>query len=134
MSFRIAVVQPMAHQPPDDEKNVSDAISDLNADMIWSCSNGVRVESADDDLFRSMKKAGCYRLSFGFESGNDEVLKAFGKGGRATVKQAGKAVKMARKAGIDVCGFFMVGLSADTEKSMNDTIEFARTLPMDLMR
>ncbi len=115
-------------------KNVSDAISDLNADMIWSCSNGVRVESADDDLFRSMKKAGCYRLSFGFESGNDEVLKAFGKGGRATVKQAGKAVKMARKAGIDVCGFFMVGLSADTEDTMKETIEMARTLPLDMMK
>ncbi len=26
MSFRLAVVQPMSHQPPDDEKNVADAI------------------------------------------------------------------------------------------------------------
>ncbi|HBK78688.1 MAG TPA: carbon-nitrogen hydrolase family protein, partial [Nitrospinae bacterium] len=26
MSFRIAVVQPMSHLPPDDEKNIDDAI------------------------------------------------------------------------------------------------------------
>jgi len=81
-----------------------------------------------------LRKSGCYRVAFGFESGNDEVLKSFGKGGRATIKQARKAVQIARKTGIETFGFFMVGLSADTEKSMNDTIEFARTLPLDMMK
>ena len=102
--------------------------------MAWTCSNGIRVESAEDKLFRSLRKSGCYRVAFGFESGNDEVLKSFGKGGRATVEQAQKAVRLARKAGIDTLGFFMVGLSADTEKTMDDTIELARKLPLDLMK
>ena len=115
-------------------KNVCDAITDTGVDMAWTCTNGIRVESADDDLFRSLRKSGCYRVAFGFESGNDEVLKSFGKGGRATVEQARKAVQLARKTGIETIGYFMVGLSADTEKSMNDTIEFARTLPMDMMK
>jgi radical SAM superfamily enzyme YgiQ (UPF0313 family) len=115
-------------------RSVCDAISDTGVDMAWSCTNGIRVESADDDLFRSMKRSGCYRVSFGFESGNDKVLKAFGKGGRATVEQARRAVKMARNAGIDTTGFFMLGLSPDTEESMNDTIEFARSIPVDMMK
>ena len=115
-------------------KNVCDAITDTGVDIVWTCTNGIRVESADDNLFRSLRKSGCYRVAFGFESGNDEVLKSFGKGGRATVKQARKAVQLARKTGIETIGYFMVGLSADTEKSMNDTIEFARTLPMDMMK
>jgi anaerobic magnesium-protoporphyrin IX monomethyl ester cyclase len=61
-------------------------------------------------------------------------LKAFGKGGRATVEQAKKAVKMARNAGIDSNGFFMVGLSADTEETMQETIDFARKIPVDMMK
>lgn len=115
-------------------KQVCDAISSTGVDMVWTCTNGIRVESADDELFRSLRKSGCYRVSFGFESGNNEVLKAFGKGGRATVEQAKKAVKMARDAGIDSNGYFMIGLSADTEKTMQETIEFARTIPVDMIK
>jgi len=115
-------------------KKVCDSIADTGVDMAWTCTNGIRVESADDDLFRSLHKSGCYRVGFGFESGNDEVLKSFGKGGRATIKQARKAVQMANRAGMETTGCFLVGLSADSEESMNDTIEFARTLPLDMMK
>ena len=115
-------------------KQVCEAITATGVDMTWTCTNGIRVESADEDLFKSLRKSGCYRVAFGFESGNDEVLKSFGKGGRATIEQAGKAVQLARKTGIETIGYFLVGLSADTEKSMNDTIEFARTLPLDMMK
>ena len=115
-------------------KQVCDAISNTGVDMPWTCTNGIRVESADDELFQSMRRSGCYRVSFGFESGNDKVLKAFGKGGKATIKQAHKAVRMCRAAGIDVNGWFMVGLSADTEETMEDTIKFARSIPLDMMK
>lgn len=113
---------------------VCDAIARTGVDMAWSCTNGIRVESADIDLFRSLRRAGCYRVSFGFETGNDAVLKAFGKGGRASIEQGKAAVKMARKAGIDTSGFFLLGLSPDTEDSMRDTIKFARELPLDMMK
>ena len=113
---------------------VCDAITNTGVNMTWTCTNGIRVESANDDLFRSLRRAGCYRVAFGFESGNDKILKAFGKGGRATIDQAGKAVQMARSAGMDTAGYFMVGLSVDNEDSMKDTIEFARTIPLDMMK
>ena len=114
---------------------VSEAIAKTGVDVTWTCSNGIRVESANTDLFKMMKQAGCYRVSFGFESGNDEVLKSFGKGGRASVKEGRKAVREAQQAGIEVNGFFLLGLTGDTEKTMDDTIEFARSLaPMDLLK
>jgi len=113
---------------------VCEAIIRTGVDMAWTCSNGIRVESADDELFRLLRRAGCYRVSFGFESGNDKVLKQFGKMGKATIEQGKTAVERARKAGIEVTGFFMLGLSPDTEETMRDTIEFARTLPVDMMK
>jgi len=113
---------------------VCDEIAALGLDMVWSCTNGIRVESADEGLFKAMAKARCYRVSFGFESGNDEVLKAFGKGGAASVEQGRKAVKMARSAGLDTNGFFLLGLSPDTEETMDDTINYARKIPVDMMK
>ena len=103
-------------------------------DITWTCSNGIRVDSANDELFAVMKRAGCYRVHFGFESGNDEVLKAFGKGGKATLDQGISAVKMARKAGLDTFGMYMIGLSSDTEKTMQDTINYSKVVPTDAMR
>ena len=113
--------------------SVAEAITEANTGLTWTCNNGIRVESANDHLFRALRKAGCYRVSFGFESGNDAVLKAFGKGGRASLEQGRRAVRMARAAGIDTNGFFLLGLSADTEATMQDTIEYARSLELDVM-
>jgi|TARA_B100000959_G_scaffold223349_1_gene236691 anaerobic magnesium-protoporphyrin IX monomethyl ester cyclase len=113
---------------------VSEKIIEKNVDMHWTCNNGIRVESADDELFNKMKKAGCYKVSFGFESGNDEVLKGFGKGGKATTHQGKVAVKKASEAGLQTNAYFMLGLSCDDEESMLDTVEYARTLPVDLLK
>lgn len=113
--------------------SVAEAITEAGTGMTWTCNNGIRVESANDHLFRTLRKAGCYRVSFGFESGSDAVLKAFGKGGRASLEQGRRAVRMARAAGIDTNGFFLLGLSADTEESMKETIEYARSLELDVM-
>ncbi|RAU21844.1 radical SAM protein [Paramagnetospirillum kuznetsovii] len=113
---------------------VCEAIIATGVDMAWTCTNGIRVESADEDLFRIMRRAGCYRVSFGFESGNNEVLAQFGKGGRASIEQGKAAVTMARRAGIDTNGFFLLGLSPDTEQTMRETIDFARQIPVDMMK
>lgn len=109
--------------------NVSESITKSGVNMAWTCSNGIRVESANDKLFSAMKKAGCYRVTFGFESGNDEVLKKFGKGGKATIEQGKSAIKKANKSGMDTFASFLLGLSCDTEETMKDTIKFARSLP-----
>lgn len=115
-------------------KEICRRIISEKLNMIWQCQNGIRVDAGDQEMFNLMRKAGCYKVAFGFESGNDEVLKKFGKGGKATVETAFKTVKMARKAGIDVFGYFMIGLLNDNEKTMLDTIEFGRKLQTDILK
>ncbi|MDJ0950178.1 MAG: radical SAM protein [Alphaproteobacteria bacterium] len=102
--------------------------------IAWTCTNGIRVDSANTELFELMKRAGCYRVYFGFESGNDEVLRAFGKGGKATLAKGIQAVELARNAGLEPNGFFMVGLTGDTEASMQDTIDYAKRVRLDTMK
>lgn len=102
--------------------------------MAWTCTNGIRVDSANPELFDLMKRAGCYRVYFGFESGNDKVLQAFGKGGKATLDKGIAAVEMAREAGLEPNGFFMVGLTGDTEETMQDTIDYAKKVRLETMK
>ncbi|MCU1496456.1 MAG: Radical protein [Acidimicrobiales bacterium] len=102
--------------------------------VAWTCSNGIRVDSATSDLFPLLLRAGCYRVCFGFESGNDEVLRSFGKGGRATLDQGVAAVRQARAAGLETDGLFMVGLSADTQETMKDTTAYARRMELDAIK
>ncbi len=96
----------------------------------WTCSNGIRVETASLDMLKMMRRAGCCAVSFGIESGSDEALEMMGK--KITMEKIRKAVNNARSAGINtLSGFFMLGTPWDTEKSMQDTIEFAKSLPLD---
>ncbi|HNI38048.1 MAG TPA: radical SAM protein, partial [Pseudomonadales bacterium] len=114
--------------------SVCDAIIAAGVNIAWTCTNGIRVESADENLFKKMYDAGCYRVSFGFESGNDEILRSFGKGGKASIELGKKAATIARKCKLETSGFFMLGLAADTEETMEDTIRFASELPLEMIK
>jgi radical SAM superfamily enzyme YgiQ (UPF0313 family) len=79
------------------------------------------------DLLKLMKKAGCRELCVGFESASADVLQKIHKG----VKNTDRAVAFtrdARQAGLLVHGCFMVGNPGDTQKTMRDTLEYAKKL------
>ena len=90
-----------------------------------------RVDSVDLQLLRAMKSAGWWMVSYGCESGDDRVLQMNKK--EATVEQAKKAVKWSKEAGLQVWGYFMLGLYGDTLESMRKTIELSRSLPFDIV-
>ncbi len=96
----------------------------------WVTVHGMRVDNTDAELFELMKQAGCKRVGFGVESGNQAVLDAIKK--RQTPDDARKAFREAKAAGLQTMGFFIFGLPADTEESMEDTIRLALELDPDL--
>lgn len=94
----------------------------------WSLINGVRVNLVDKEFFQLAKEAGCWQSGFGIESGDQKVLNRINK--QITLAQVKKAVKIAEEAGIDTFGFFILGLAGETVKSMQKTIDFAKSLPL----
>jgi radical SAM superfamily enzyme YgiQ (UPF0313 family) len=96
----------------------------------WVTVHGMRVDHVDAELFRLMKQAGCRRVGFGVESGNQAVLDAIKK--RQTLDDARQAFRWAKAADLQTMGFFIFGLPTDTEESMEDTIRFALELDPDL--
>lgn len=99
----------------------------LGKKIVWMAQT--RVDVINEELLKKMKMAGCSTVGFGIESGNEKILASLRKG--ITLPQVRHAVALAKKAGLRVRGFFILGLPYDTEKTMRDTIEFASRLETD---
>jgi len=89
----------------------------------WCLASGIRVDRVDQEFLDLAKQAGCYQVSIGFESGDQNSLDSINKG--ITLEQGAKCMAMVKKAGLESIGFFVLGLPADTEASMEKTIDFA---------
>jgi radical SAM superfamily enzyme YgiQ (UPF0313 family) len=98
-------------------------------DIQWICEG--RVDNYSYEMLREMVKAGCKILYFGIESANQRILSYYGK--TITPEQAETAVRTAKKAGVDVIvGSFIVGAPDETREEIQNTIEFAKKVPIDL--
>ena len=97
--------------------------------MIWFYIGGARVETAEPKLYNKMKKAGVKMIAYGIESGNQDVLDFYNK--RITLNQIRKAVSLARKAGFISYATFILGAPIETKKHLENTIDFACSLPLD---
>ncbi len=113
-------------------EKICDGIIEKRLNIVWNCYNGIRVDRVNRRLLKKMKQAGCHRVSFGIESGNQGILDKSGK--NITLKQIKAAVKMARLVGMEVFGFFVFGFENETEETMTDSIRFARKLPLDMAK
>ena len=94
----------------------------------WTCNS--RVDYVDEEMLQMMAKAGCWLISWGIESGNEQILRHARKG--AYPDKAEKALTWAHKAGIKNWGYFIIGLPGETETSIRDTIDFSKNLPLDI--
>ncbi len=83
----------------------------------------------DKEQLYWMKKSGCWQISLGIESSNNLILKSINKG--FTKELVEKKVNEIVKNKIKVRGFFMVGIPGETIETIEDTIEFAKKLPLD---
>lgn len=97
--------------------------------ISWATPNGIRADRVDEELLSLMKKAGCYFVVFGVESGNQNILENINK--NETLEDIEKAVKMANKIGFLTQGFFIFGLPGETEETIKKTIKFAKSLHLD---
>ena len=95
----------------------------------WECLS--RVDTLDPELITKMKQAGCLRMFFGIESGNDSILQIMNK--QVTTKQAEVAVHLCKKEGIQTGAFFILGYPGENDKTLSDTVRFASSLPLDYL-
>ena len=93
----------------------------LHKKVRWFCM--VHVRSIDFALARLMKKAGCYLVGMGVESGDEQRLKLVNKG--TTVQMILDAVAALKQAKLNFEGYFILGQPNETPQSARGTIDFA---------
>lgn len=103
-------------------------IIEENIGIKWTCNS--RVDFVDEEMLALMGKAGCRLISWGIESGNEQILKHARKG--AYPDKAERALRWAKQAGIMNWGYFIIGLPGETEETIRQTIDFAKKLPLDI--
>lgn len=99
-----------------------------NIDIKWTCNS--RVDYVDEEMLKLMGQSGCWLISWGIESGNEQILKHAHKG--AYPEKAVRALMWAKKAGIKNWGYFIIGLPGETEETIRETIDFSKRLPLDI--
>jgi len=96
--------------------------------MPWACW-GVRLTSLDRDLLVLMERAGCYAFSVGVESGSPRILAHMQK--KLSVKQIEDKLALIDDAtDIRAGGLFIIGYPEETVEDIEQTIEFARRIPL----
>jgi len=103
-------------------------IIDSGLEVHWTCNS--RVDYVDEEMLQLMGKAGCWYISWGIESANEQILKTAHKGYKK--EQVLKALTWAKQAGISNWGFFIIGLPGETEETVRQTIDYAKSLPLDI--
>jgi anaerobic magnesium-protoporphyrin IX monomethyl ester cyclase len=95
--------------------------------MTFNCA--VRAEHIDLDLALSMKRAGCWMISLGIETGDEELLAQHRK--NPDLEMLAEKIRVIKKAGIRVKGLLMMGLPGETETSIRKSMDYVFSLPID---
>ncbi|MGD0794012.1 MAG: radical SAM protein [Dehalococcoidales bacterium] len=94
----------------------------LNKKFRWACS--ARVDSVNDKILKLMKKAGCFFINYGFESGSQRMLDSMNK--KTTVEQNSGAAMLTNKAHILVNSAFITNLPGENEDDLIATMQFIK--------
>lgn len=98
-----------------------------NIEISWSCQ--FRVDTSDRELLEKMYESGCHMVSLGIESGNREILRNLKKG--ITIEKVKEVVKDCKDIGIITRGYFIIGSPGETEETIKESFEVAKSLDLD---
>ena len=102
-------------------------IKKRNFKIYWSVMGDAMV--SDEEMVQEMAEAGCIGIKFGVESGNKEILKRIGK--PIDFTKVKKFAEWCSRNKIKTHATFTFGLSGETKKTMQETLDFAKELDVD---
>lgn len=106
---------------------ICNQITTRGLDIEWYTPNGIRADKLDKELLSAMKRSGCKLIWLAPESGSQRVVTAV-IGKHLKLESVEIAVKAAKKVGIKVGLFFVVGLPGETKAEMQESLAFARRM------
>lgn len=90
-------------------------------DILWAVS-GMRARTADRDLLKRMRKAGCVAVYYGIESGSQRMLDIMEK--NTTVEQNLRALEWTQEAGLYTAIQLVLGMPGEDRTTIAETTAF----------
>ena len=107
---------------------ICEGLMERGIKIHWSVKS--RVDCVQLWMLELMRKAGCFNIHFGIESGNNSTLKRMKKG--YEIDRVMGAVRMVKDAGLSCTANFMLAYPGEDEKDIRNTIAFAKSLDLDI--
>jgi radical SAM superfamily enzyme YgiQ (UPF0313 family) len=98
--------------------------------LTWRCI--LYPQHVPEELVAAMAKAGCVEVSLGFESGCPQVLQAMNK--RFQPEEVREISERLAACGIRRMGFLLLGGPGETKESVDQSLAFARSLGLELLK
>ncbi|MDA3791855.1 MAG: radical SAM protein [Desulfobacula sp.] len=95
--------------------------------MTFNCA--ARAEHLDFELLKLMKTAGCWMISLGIETGDENLLAQHRQ--NPDLEMMKDKIHMIKKAGIRVKGLLMMGLPGESEETIKKSKAYVFSLPID---
>jgi len=95
--------------------------------MTFNCV--VRAEHIDLELLRRLKASGCWMISLGIETGDEDLLAQHRR--NVNLNLLAEKIRLIKKVGIRTKGLLMIGLPGETEDSIKKTMKYVFSLPID---
>lgn len=105
------------------------AIQEEGLKIDWSCNS--RVDTLNEEMLIEMKKAGCWLISFGVESGDPGMLEKMRK--MVDFDKIEPAIRLCRKVGVKSSVYLLIGLPWESRETFERTKRFARQLDPDFI-
>jgi radical SAM superfamily enzyme YgiQ (UPF0313 family) len=104
------------------------ALLDEGLRFTWSCNSHPNL--LDLDTMRLMRRAGCWQIAYGIESGSQRVLDVVKR--EVRIPRMRETLRMTRAAGIRTKGYVMIGHPTEGLDSLEETAAFLRDVELDI--
>jgi radical SAM superfamily enzyme YgiQ (UPF0313 family) len=97
---------------------------------VWAIRS--RVDLVDDEMLIALRGAGCKRIYYGIESGDEAVLRGLRK--ETSLPLVREVVAKTRRRGIETFGYFLVGSPGETRETVKKSVDLALGLKLDYVQ
>lgn len=104
------------------------ALLDSGLDFTWSCNSHPNL--LDLPTLQLMRRAGCWQIAYGIESGSQRVLDTVKR--EVRIPRMRETLRLTRAAGIRTKGYLMLGHPTETAESLAETEAFLRVAELDI--
>ena len=111
-------------------EEILNGLINRNYGLAINLQSGIRSEIIDESLLNKMKKAGIFKIAFGVESADKNVLRLCRK--KLDLNKIVSAASLAKQKGFLTYGFFIIGLPGETDEGFERTLDFARRVNFDI--